>query len=73
MDVRCIGCDKTPEEINEYVEAARRESTPRRPMTPTQYVQSDEGTYNRANGHFVCTEDYIAMGQPSSPQGWKAP
>ena len=32
-------------------------------------------TYNPQNGHFTCTECYVAMGCPSGPLGkwWKAP
>ena len=64
----CIGCHKTPEEIDEYIhEAALNE------MTPTEFVLSEEGTLNPANNHFTCTECYIGMGQPSGPGGWVAP
>lgn len=69
IDVRCVRCLKTPDEIPEYVIMAEAEGY----ASPTQAVQMDEGTYNRENGHFACTECYIAMGQPSSPRGWKAP
>jgi hypothetical protein len=68
MDIRCIGCNKKPHEIEEYVEAASDEDT-----TPEQYVASEEGTFNRENGHFACTSCYIKMGMPSSPRGWVAP
>lgn len=68
MDIRCIGCNKKPHEIEEYVEAAADEDT-----TPEQYVSSEEGTFNRENGHFACTSCYILMGMPSSPRGWVAP
>lgn len=68
MEFKCIGCGKAPHEIEEYVEAAADEE-----ITPEQYVSIEEGTFNRDNGHFACTSCYIAMGMPSSPQGWKAP
>lgn len=42
-------------------------------MTADQYVRTEEGTYNPANGHFVCTPCYIEIGMPSSPTGWIAP
>lgn len=64
----CIGCGKTPEQIEEYVEMGKVED-----MTPDEFVRGEEGTYNRANGHFACTACYIAMGEPSSPRGWVAP
>lgn len=66
---RCIGCHRPPEEIPEYVEAA--EDWPG--MSPADYVRNEEGTYNKANGHFACTGCYIKMGEPSSPYGWVAP
>lgn len=68
MDIRCIGCNKQPHEIEEYTEMASDEG-----MTPEQYVRSEEGTFNRENGHFACTTCYINMGMPSSPRGWTAP
>lgn len=64
----CIGCGKQPADIEEYVEMGEVED-----MTPEEFVRSEEGTYNPANGHFACTDCYIAMGQPSSPRGWVAP
>ncbi len=66
----CIGCNKKPEEIEEYVEAAAEEE-----MTPDDYVAQEEGTYNRHNGHFLCTHCYIKAGQPSRPfpDKWVAP
>lgn len=64
----CIGCNKSPDEIEEYVEAAADAN-----MTPEGYVSREDGTYNRENGHFACTDCYIKMGMPSSPRGWVAP
>lgn len=54
-DMRCIDCDKAPSEIQEYIDAGRENG-----MTPESYVEQEEGTYNPANGHFLCTEDFIA-------------
>jgi hypothetical protein len=68
LDIRCIGCDRTPDEIDEYIDQAIDDET-----TPEQYVIDYEATFNPSNGHFACTVCYIAMGMPSSPQGWKAP
>lgn len=64
----CTGCNMRPSEIEEYLEAAAVEE-----MTPDDYVRAEEGTYNRANGHFLCTPCYISAGMPSSPTGWVAP
>jgi hypothetical protein len=64
----CIGCNKQPHEIDEYIEMAEAEG-----CTPEQFVRSEEGTFNPASGHFACTICYIEMGMPASPEGWKAP
>jgi hypothetical protein len=68
--MHCIGCKKTPNELEEYVEAAAPLG-----ITPEEYVRQEEGTYNRENGHFACTKCYIEMGQPSKqwPECWTAP
>ena len=63
----CIGCGKHPAEIEEYVE--NDDDDP----DPDAYVRREEGTYNPANGHFLCTEDYVAWGCPTRPRGWVAP
>lgn len=70
IDPFCIGCNKRPIELDEYVDAAAEES-----MEPDDYVRAEEGTYNPENGHFLCTGCYIKAGQPSLPypDGWKAP
>ena len=64
----CIGCDKHPNQIDEYVEAAAEED-----MTPDDYVRAEDRTFNKRNGHFLCAECYIADGEPSLPTGWVAP
>lgn len=64
----CIGCIKTPEELSEYSKVST-DST----LEPDTYVKNEEGTYNRKNGHFLCTSCYIRAGQPSSSAGWIAP
>ena len=67
----CTGCNKRPKEIDEYIEAvAGREN---KNISPSDYVKTEEGTYNPTNGHFLCTICYIEAGMPSSPEGWKAP
>ena len=42
-------------------------------QTRAQYVVANEGTYNRANGHFTCDTCYIKAGMPTSPYGWVCP
>lgn len=66
----CTGCNKTADELQEYIEAAEENE-----MTVEQYVREEEGTYNPANGHFLCTDCYIAAGMPSKPHPdrWIAP
>ena len=68
MKPLCIGCGKHPDELEEYVEIAKEEG-----MTPDEFVRKEEGTYNRENGHFLCTPCYAKAGMPSSPRGWVAP
>lgn len=53
-DVRCIGCGKKPDEIQEYIDAADENG-----LTPESYVEQEEGTYNPKNGHFLCTACFI--------------
>ena len=64
------GCNKTADELPEYIEAATENE-----MTVEQYVREEEGTYNPANGHFLCTDCYIKAGMPSlpHPKKWIAP
>lgn len=66
----CTGCNKRPDEIEEYIEAAKEND-----MTADEYVREEEGTYNSANGHFLCTNCYIAAGMPARdyPDTWSAP
>lgn len=66
----CTGCNKTADELPEYIEAAEESE-----MTIEQYIREEEGTYNPANGHFLCTSCYINAGMPSKPypQRWVAP
>ena len=68
ITVYCIGCNKTPDELDEYSPEETEEN-----MTATEYVQTNEGTYNPSNGHFTCTPCYIDLGMPLSPGGWVAP
>jgi len=61
-------CKRYPDMIPEYVEAAAYDE-----VTPDEYVRTEEGTYNRENGHFACTECYVNLGMPTAPWGWYAP
>ena len=69
MAMICIGCNKPPSQLQEYIDAAERDGYD----SPEDYVRAEEGTYNRENGHFLCTECYINAGMPTSSQGWVAP
>jgi hypothetical protein len=64
----CTGCNKRPEDIPEYAEAAFDDG-----ISPDDYVKGEEGTYNAINGHFLCTDCYIKAGMPTAPGGWVAP
>ncbi len=64
----CVDCKKTPDQLPEFVSLANEEG-----ITPDDYVRREEGTYNRANGHFTCTDCYMKRGCPTRPNGWKAP
>lgn len=64
----CFRCGRRPDQIPEYVEFAEMER-----LDPDQFVRELEGTYNRSNGHFACTDCYVEIGMPSSREGWIAP
>lgn len=65
MKMRCVGCDRAPEDIPEYVAAGLAEG-----MTPADYVYEEEGTLNTRTGLFTCTECYVKIGMPTKPGGW---
>jgi len=67
-DPVCVGCGKKPEEIPEYFKEMTGTD-----LEPAAYVAQEEGTFNRHNGHFLCTDCYIREGMPSAPGGWVAP
>jgi len=56
---QCVGCKRAPAQIQEYVDAAHDEG-----ITPSEWVRSEEGTFNKENGHFWCTNCYIKAGMP---------
>ena len=65
----CFRCQKAPSELDEYIEMAGTY------QTPAEYCLKNEGTLNRDNGHFCCTQCYIEIGQPTGERGkrWVAP
>ncbi len=67
LDPICIGCNRTPDELSEYSQELTESH-----LSPVEYVRQEEGTYNRENGHFLCTNCYIAAGMPSAMGGWVA-
>jgi hypothetical protein len=67
----CTGCNTPGDQIEEYIEGAKEAEMP-----VDDYIREEEGTYNPANGHFLCTSCYIDAGMPSAPvgqPGWIAP
>lgn len=73
IELICTGCGKEPADIDEYSTKAVREYSGDNEMTPDQYVWEEEGTLNRENGHFLCTNCYVKAGMPSTPRGWVTP
>ena len=57
--MKCAVCGKEPKDIVEYQEQAEVEE-----VTPEQFVQTEEGTYDYSTGYFVCTNCYINIGMP---------
>lgn len=57
--MRCKVCGKYPHEIDEYVCYAKQTN-----MTPEEFVQQEEGTYNPETELFYCTECYVKIGMP---------
>jgi hypothetical protein len=85
-DPICVGCAKRPYELDEYVQMVTEppdESEPQKFVMASElgqvmlkakkYVIQEEGTYNPANGHFLCTYCYIKNGQPTGSHGWVCP
>lgn len=69
LNLECQGCHKSPSELDEYIFMAEEEN-----CTPEEFVwKEEEGTLNKSNGHFLCTDCYNEAGQPSSKEGWKCP
>lgn len=76
-DLVCFNCHRTPEQIEEYVDEAAyiNKETGSTQWTAGKYVMAEEGTLNQENGHFACTDCYIALGMPAvpAPGRWVAP
>ena len=67
--LQCQGCQSFPWQLFEYTSMADEEN-----ISADQYVWENEGTLNRDNGHFLCTDCYVKAGMPtSSGEGWKCP
>jgi len=69
MKPQCMGCKRFPDQISEYTDMVLAGEA----ATADEYVMQEEGTYNKANGHFLCTACYVKAGMPSSPRGWVCP
>lgn len=65
---KCAVCKRDPREIPEYVSA----SIANEYSGAIAFVVHEEGTFDSGSGYFLCDEDYIKSGMPSSPEGWKA-
>jgi hypothetical protein len=65
---QCMGCMKFPKQLSCYTDYAEEMG-----LTADEYVRREEGTYNYANGHFLCDSCYIRAGMPTSPFGWVCP
>ena len=68
-DVVCVRCRLKPAQLSEYVSAAIEWDY----KTAAEYVIGEEGTFNKDNGHFLCTPCYIKADCPTAPNGWVAP
>ena len=62
--MQCKICNKTPSEIEEYVEMANDNEGFPCSHTPEEAVRDEEGTFNPATGMFYCTLCYIDIGMP---------
>lgn len=62
-DPICVGCNKRPDELAEYIDACN-DANDGRGLTPSEYVRLEEGLYNARNGHFFCTSCYVDVGVP---------
>lgn len=58
--IECPYCGKHPNDLEEYVEAAKEEN-----VSVVEYVKYNENTYCQFTGCFVCTSCYVNIGMPS--------
>lgn len=65
--MHCPFCNRKPNEIPEYVDAANHNE-----MSPHEYVRMDEGTYHLETDLFCCTDCYIKVGLPLNTELIKA-
>ena len=67
MDIKCKCCNKTPSELDYYVNQAIAENKHlkegQRPYTADDIAKGD-GTYNPSTGQFYCFSCYIKVGMP---------
>lgn len=65
----CFRCGKPASSFPEYCD--RTCGSPE--GCADQYVRREEGTYNPETNRFACDACYIAIGMPTSSEGWRAP
>lgn len=53
-EMKCKFCGRKAEDIEEYIEGAMLEG-----ITPEEYVEKYEFSYNSSTGIFVCTDCHI--------------
>lgn len=63
----CFRCGKPASSFSEYELQADEYGA------ASNYVVREEGTYNPETNRFACDACYIAIGMPSSHNGWRAP
>lgn len=59
MTVKCKVCKKEPKEILSVVMYAKEEG-----MSPEEFIQECDGTYNSRTKEFYCNNCYIKVGMP---------
>lgn len=62
IEPRCRGCDRYPDQIDEYVIRCAQEVG--HYNSAADLVRRDEGTYNRVTGRFWCGWCYLQRGMP---------
>lgn len=67
-EISCGKCGQEPAQNSLIASLATEEG-----ITPDEYIWQEEGTLNRETGKYACDSCYIAMGMPTTPQGWTFP